>query len=393
MIFRKYLSQVLFFLGGLALYLLLGLFLWWLLQLYVDPSSIKDPSKEATAKKDLLQALGFIMAGVAGAIGIYFTWRGQRLTQESTQEELRITREGQITERFTRAIDQLGKVEGGKKLYEIRIGGIYALERIARESKEDYWPIMEILTAYVRHNAPLPPEADQERTEAATDEQRAMEGPVGKAETKLSAVDPDIQAIMTVLRRRTSYHKQVEYERLDLSETNLTQAVLSGADLSGAVLTGAIFYEADLTGADLSHQADLYEANLSGADLSGADLSGANFYGADLTQADLTQADLTDANLYRADLSGAVLYGAVLYGANLYRANLYRADLSGAVLPEGKLYRAEFSEEDLSEDDLTGAYRLTQEQLEQAKGNENTQLPSHLKAPAHWGVKTAEQPE
>src|SRR5215207_9086754 len=105
-------SQVLLFVGGLALYILLGLFLWWLLQRYVDPSAIKDPSTEAKAKKDLLQALGLIMAGVAGAIGIYFTWRGQRITREgledtqkATEEQLRLSREGQITERFTRAID------------------------------------------------------------------------------------------------------------------------------------------------------------------------------------------------------------------------------------------------------------------------------------------------
>ena len=100
-------SQVLFFVGGLAGYLLLGLFLWWLLQRYVDPSAIKVSFEEATAKKDLLQALGLIMAGVAGAIGTYSTRRGQRLARESLediQEQLRLTREGQITEHFTRAI-------------------------------------------------------------------------------------------------------------------------------------------------------------------------------------------------------------------------------------------------------------------------------------------------
>src|SRR5215208_6282178 len=151
--FKENRSQVFLFVGGLALYLLLGLFLWWLLQRYVDPSAIKNPSKEATAKKDLLQALGFIMAGVAGAIGIYFTWRGQRIArqgqeenQEATQkqlrltqrsininqrttqkqlknaeEELRLTRKGQVTERFTRAIDQLGATgDKGKKVLELR---------------------------------------------------------------------------------------------------------------------------------------------------------------------------------------------------------------------------------------------------------------------------------
>jgi hypothetical protein len=49
-----------------------------------------------------------------------------------------------FTERFTRAFDQLGATDDeGGKLFEIRIGGIYAFERIARESEEDYWPIME----------------------------------------------------------------------------------------------------------------------------------------------------------------------------------------------------------------------------------------------------------
>lgn len=74
-----------------------------------------------------------IFGGVAIAIGIYYTWG-----------YLTTAREGQITERFTRAVDQLGN----DKL-EIRLGGIHALERIADESNRDYWPIMEILTAYI----------------------------------------------------------------------------------------------------------------------------------------------------------------------------------------------------------------------------------------------------
>jgi len=72
------------------------------------------------------------------------------------QEELRLSRQGQITDRFTSAIDQLGN-----KSLDIRLGRIYALERIAKESGEDYWPILEILAAYVRehariHSATLP---------------------------------------------------------------------------------------------------------------------------------------------------------------------------------------------------------------------------------------------
>ena len=174
--------QVLLFVVGVAIF---GLGLWAVLDWYINPQT-------STQKKDLVQALGLITAGVAGAVGIFFTWRGQRLTQQSledtrenTQENLQITREGQITERFTRAIDQLGKTDdAGNRLFEVRIGGIYALERISRESEEDYWPIMEILTAYVRQHAPWPPEESQQ-TE-------------GKAVDK-TLNPPDIQAIMTVL--------------------------------------------------------------------------------------------------------------------------------------------------------------------------------------------------
>jgi hypothetical protein len=126
---------------GVVLYLGLGLFLWWFLNGYIDPSSIKDPADRASAKKDFLQALGLIMAGVAGAVGVFFTWRnlqqgqanlrltqeGMRQTQEGTQESLRLTqeqlqlsreehqlsRQGEITQRFTTAVELLGAVKGG----------------------------------------------------------------------------------------------------------------------------------------------------------------------------------------------------------------------------------------------------------------------------------------
>jgi hypothetical protein len=145
--------QVLLFVGGIVLFVLVG---GWILDWYIEP-------RTSGQKKDLVQALGLLTAGVAGAVGIFFTWRGQRITQESlrdtrenNEENLRLAREGQITERFTRAIDQLGATdEANNKKLEIRLGGIYALERIAGDSLamedspgRDYSTVMEVLTAY-----------------------------------------------------------------------------------------------------------------------------------------------------------------------------------------------------------------------------------------------------
>jgi hypothetical protein len=251
-------------LGVLVLFVVVVGTLLAFLNWYVAPSG-------AAQKQALVVTLAQILGGTALLSGLYFTWR-----------TLQVNREGQITERFTRAIDQLGKVEDGHKLFEIRVGGIYALERIARESEEDYWPIMEILTAYVRQNAPLPSHAGQERTEDATDEQRAMEGSGGNSETtEPSAPNPDIQAIMTILRRRKRYYGHGEPEPLDLRETNLSEANLSEANLSGANLSGAIISGASLFGANL------YRANLFFAIISGAGLDGAR----NLTQEQLERAE------------------------------------------------------------------------------------------------------
>jgi hypothetical protein len=62
-------------------------------------------------RSTMLQALGGILV-VAGAVA---TWR-----------QVQISREGQITDRLTHAIDQLGADKA-----DIRIGGIFALERLA----------------------------------------------------------------------------------------------------------------------------------------------------------------------------------------------------------------------------------------------------------------------
>src|SRR5215211_7075193 len=299
-----------------------------LLNWYVAPTKPSD-------RKDLVLALAQILAGTALLSGIYFTWR-----------TLQVNREGQITERFTRAIDQLGKIENGQKLFEIRVGGIYALERIARESEEDYEPIMEVLTAYVRQNAPLKPEKETAEEEPDKEERTP---------------DPDIQAITTVLRRLTRVHGQGQPGSLDLHDTDLYRANLQEANLQKANLQEANLQKANLSKADLQ-RADLLDANLIGANLSKADLSGAFLSDANLIGANLSEADLlSEASLSGADLSEAILGGASLEGANLQEA------------------------------DLSGAKGLHQRQIEQAIGSTTTKLPDGLKTPETWSKSAQDQ--
>ena len=65
-----------------------------------------------------------------------------------TARNFTLSREGQVTDRYTKAIEQLGS----DKL-DVRIGGIYALERVARDSARDHPTVMEVLTAFIREHS------------------------------------------------------------------------------------------------------------------------------------------------------------------------------------------------------------------------------------------------
>ena len=114
---------------------------------FVLPGLIVPPDL-VTAPKDRLQLQNAVRTTAAQTLGGLLVLGGLLLTARS----IHVNREGQITERFSRAIEHLGS----DKL-DIRLGGIYALERIARNSRADHATVMQVLTAYVREHTPWPP--------------------------------------------------------------------------------------------------------------------------------------------------------------------------------------------------------------------------------------------
>lgn len=254
----------------------------YILKKYIAPASPED-------RKNLVQLVFQVLGASVILLGVYFTW-----------QELKTSQEGQITERFTRAIDQLGKADEPSKEAQtgkqntpskennlaIRLGGIYSLERIARDSQRDYWPIMEVLTAYVRQNSPATAEAESE-TGNSTD------------------LKADIQAILRVITRRRFAYRDGEDQRLDLSGINIRWAMLDEANLDGAILKSSLLDFASLKKAKLREamltDTRLQEAFLNGAQFQKADLRGAKLYKAHLAEADFTGADLRGADLREAD--------------------------------------------------------------------------------------------
>jgi hypothetical protein len=255
------------------------------------------------ARATLLQAL----AGGALLLGAFFTWR----QVQTGRQQVHLAEQGQITERFTRAIDQLGSQH-----LDVRLGGIYALERIARDSPGDRSTIGEVLTAYIRGHAPWPPRLDGQPPAEATMEEV----------TFLRLRAPDVQAALTVLGRGRFAAPDPEAPQLDLSDTDLRRSYLRKGDLRrarlfSADLRRASFYDTDLRGATLT-RANLQEAQLPDANLQDANLQDATLHDADLRDADLTGASLQGADLRHANLQGTKLDGADLRGARLDGADL-----------------------------------------------------------------------
>ena len=285
----------------------------------------------ATARDAARGRLLTLGAGLLAAGALLFTARNFTLSRRTFE----LTEQGQVTDRFTKAIEQLGS----DKL-DVRIGGIYALERVARDSAKDHPTVMEVLTAFVREHSREPwplrdPDDDEEPARLTR---------------------PDVQAALSVVGRRGVERdiQRIDLIRADLTNADLTGAVLAGAVLARAVLAGANLGGARLGGAVLT-DARLTGAGLVGADLGGARLTRARLTGADLTGARLDGADLFGADLTRADLSGAVLARARLSAANLTGARLIDADLTGANLDGANLDGARLIDADLTGADLGGA--------------------------------------
>jgi len=233
-------------------------------------SNLKDlePEDRIGLKIEIIKTAASILGGVFFLLTLLFTYQNLRLTEEKNRADLLMDQERHRTDLFVKAINQLGS----DKL-EVRLGGIYALERIAWDSEKDHWPIMEVLTAYLRENAPWPPENPASSKKNRPWANAKMQGrpQPRKGGTKERAeipvkLDTDVQAVLSVIGRRNPTFAKREKQPLDLAETDLRgadpwKAKLEKAILWKAHLEKAIFCETRLEGAILD------EAHLGGHSL------------------------------------------------------------------------------------------------------------------------------
>ena len=209
---------------------------------------------------DRQKAISDARLGIASVLAVLATAGGFAYTIRT----YRLSRQGQISDRYIKAIEQLSNDNP-----DIRIGGIYALYQTTRDAPEYQDTVIEVLSAYIRNRAPWP--------STQTPVPQIPQPVAGKVSVNLQ--QPDVRNALAVLRA-------------------LVQSVTkTGLDLSHSDLAGADLIEMYLVDANIT------SSNLDGAKLNKADMRGADLRDAELTNVELYGANLTDVQLNRGQIS------------------------------------------------------------------------------------------
>ena len=286
---------------------------------------------------------------VAGLIALPLAiWRGFVAERQANTAQ-----QGLLNERYQKGAEMLGS-----EVLSVRLGGIYAMQRLAEDYPEQYHvQIMRLFCAFVR----LP-----------TRDQSLESGQAVIEPGTLLGIRQDVEAVMQIIDSRAKSRIELERNadfRLDLRGANLPTAQFLDADLSKAMfhksnLSDANFANTDLTNSFLPYsdlsQAQFHNVNFTRTRLWSVNLSGAMLQDADLSRTDFPNANLSGANPLRANLSGAIFQDAKASNAFLERANLslagfLRADLSGARLVMADMSGAQFLDADVTSANMAEA--------------------------------------
>ena len=253
---------------------------------------------------------------IAGALGLRIAvWRSR-----VAEKQVETARRGFLNERYQKGAEMFGDSR-----LSVRLGGIYALRRLANEAPEEYHlEIVNLFSSFVRR----PGNFDGLELERVIDSQIASD-----------PIDPlrlrqDVQDVMVAVCTRSDKGKALE-ERDRNFILDLSGAQLRGLNLrsSGSVdISGALMNRVDLNGvwlggANLSKvicrrggdfgDTIFIGANLSGAVLSKSNLVGARFIGTNEQTTDMSGVDFSCSNLTNAKMWNTNLTGVQFRGANI----------------------------------------------------------------------------
>ena len=238
---------------------------------------------------------------LAGAIAFAFAyWRAKVADRQATAAQhqaetarlqTEISQRAWLDDRYERSANLLGS-----DALSLRLGGIYALQRLAEEHPDQcHVQIMRLFCAFARH-----PTAVARNGSGVIDYETGGALDANESVARLPRLRPDVQAVIeaiaTLNEARILLEREAEYVP-NLSDADLRNLRLDAQNLSRVELVGADLSGARLYRTNFSH-AKLYDAILSCARLNGADFSNAKVDDANLSGVTAGIADFSDVYFF-----------------------------------------------------------------------------------------------
>ena len=288
----------------------------------------KPGTDQANAKLDAVRTGLAAGAGAGAAVGLMLAFRRQFHQEVATDQTNHDATERRITELYTKAVEQLGSDKA-----PVRLGGLYALERLAQDNPTQRQTIVNVVCAYLR--MPFSPSEASETADVAS-----SVGPVERAEAEARASErrntwQQERQVRLTAQRILADHMRIDWfqgepapgpagpefwpgMRLDftgatLIDLNFLRVVTAEARFAGARFIGtAQFYEASMAIASFREATFTEDAAFSRATFRGpADFTKAAFEGKSWFSGTTFDGD--------TDFSDAVFTGAAtFYGAHFY---------------------------------------------------------------------------
>ena len=252
---------------------------------------------------------------------------------------------GLLNERYQKGAEMLGS-----EILSVRLGGIYALQRLAEDHPEEYHvQIMRLFCAFTRHptqdNSVVLSPAYFEATRIHEDWQFNLR--------------LDVQAIMEAIAKRRA--STIAHEKTDRFITDFRSADLRQLLLEDMHLSDLYIIDADLSGASFS-LCEIYDVEFSGANLSPARFAGAHIENVNWEGCSMIGVSFNDAS---CGPSVGLIYND-LTSASFVNANLTGVRFCESDLSEAKFFGANLSNTRFSRNGMLVARNLTQAQLDQA---------------------------
>ena len=183
---------------------------------------------DAPVRIDAVKTAFGVGAGAGGVFALWLATRRQRTLELQLTETSRDLEERRVTELYTKAVEQLGSDKA-----PVRLGGLYALERLGQDNPKQRQTIVNVWCAYLRMSFKGPEEG--------------LKGTV--ARDAEGQDDPELLVRLTaqeLLKTHLSHDQPGYWPGMSV---DLQRAVLVDFRLSGCTLEAADFSRAEFVGA------------------------------------------------------------------------------------------------------------------------------------------------